>query len=318
MRRRRVAPHSSQVSVRYYVAEEQASEGRDYFRQMYPRMFIEDVTIGLMPIGGRSERREFGACLLPRGQAAERVVAEALGRSHARDLGPALCDFVHDCGRIVMAYGRAVYEIVYLSEAAGAAPSAFRLESIRSGTVARKGDGFIQRIPASVADEQGVPEELPLPSDRLLIFEPKVYADRKVRRVLELLGILSARPIPNFVLDERMQGQCDFSVYQRSLKQAIAAATQAVGWNARGLLTDDLLEHYWMQRQLVFEEFKIQLRDEILASLGKGLEGVGRVMGFSGQLEISGLPSAADVTRARTALMEGEGSFKDIMGSVML
>src|SRR5439155_2531343 len=129
MRRRRVAAHSSQVSVRYYVAEEHASEGRDYFRQMYPRMFIEDVTIGLMPIGGRSERREFGASLLPRGQAAERVVAEALGRSHAWDLGPALCDFVHDCGQIVMAYGRAVYEIVYLSEAIGAGPSAFRLES---------------------------------------------------------------------------------------------------------------------------------------------------------------------------------------------
>jgi hypothetical protein len=316
MRRRRVAAHSSQVSVRYYVAEEHSSEGRDYFHQMYPRMFIEDVTLGLMPIGGRSERREFRACLLPRGQAMERVVSEALGRGHAWDLGPALCDFVYDCGQIVMAYRRAVYEIVYLSEAIGTAPSAFRLESIRSDSLVRKGDAFVQRVPASVAEEEGLPEELSLPSDRLLIFEPKVYTDRKIRRVLELLGILSARPIPGFVFDERMQ--FDFSVYQRSLKQAVAAATQAVGWNARGLLTDDLLEHYWMQRQLMFEEFKIQLRDEILASLSEGLERVGRVMGFSGQLEIWGLPTAADVTRARTALMEGKGSFKDIMGPVML
>jgi len=304
--------------VRFYVAEEQASEERDYFRQMYPRMFIEDVTLGLMPIGGRSERREFGACLLPQGQAAERMVAEALGRSHAWDLGPALCDFVHNCGQIVMAYGRAVYEIVYLSETTGAAPSGFRLESIRSASVLRKGDGFVQRVPAPVAKEEGVPEELPLPSDRLLIIEPKVCADRKVRQVLELLAILSARVVPDFALDERMQGQFDFAVYQRSLKQAIAAATKAVGWNARGMLTDDLLEHYWMQRQLVFEEFKIQLRDEIVASLAEGLERVGRAMGFSGQLGISGLPTGADVTTARTALMEGEGSFKDIMGSVTL
>jgi len=286
---------------------------------MYSRMFIEDVTVGLMPIGGRSERRQFGACLLPRGQAAERMVAEALGRrSHAWDLGPGLCDFVHDCGQIVMAYGRAVYEIVYLSEAAGTAPSAFRFESIHSGTVVRVGNGFVQRVPTSVAEAEGVPEELPLPSDRLLIFEPKVYADRKVRRVLELLGILGAQLIPDFVFEERMQGPFDFSVYRRSQKEAVAAATQAVGWNARGLLTDDLLEHYWMQRHLMFEEFKMQLRDEILVSLGEGLERVGRVMGFSAQLEVSGLPTAADVAIARTALMEGKGSFKDIVRPVTL
>jgi hypothetical protein len=318
MRRRRIAPHSSQVSVRFFSAEERSSKGRDYFDQMYPRMFIEDVTVGLMPIRGRSERRQFDACLLPRGQAAERAIAEALGGRHDWDLGPALCDFVRDCGQIIMAYGRAVYEIVYLSETAGAAPSAFRLESIRSRTVVRKGNGFVQRVPTSVAEEQGVPEELPLPSDRLLIFEPKVYADRKVGQVLESLGVLSASSIPDFVFAERMQGPFDFSVYHRSQKEAMAEATRAIGWNARRLLTDDLLEHYWMQRQLMFEEFKIQLRDEILASLSEGLERVGRILGFSGQLEVSGLPAAVDARRARTALMKGEGAFKDIMSSVSL
>lgn len=312
MRRRRVAPHSSQVSVRYYVPGDQRSRERDYFREMYPRMFIEDVTVGLMPIGGRSERREFGAWLLPRDQPSEGVVAEAIGRSRAWDLGPAVCDFAHDCGQIVMAYGRAVYEIVYRSEAPDAPPSDFRFEFVRPSGVARAGTGFVQRIPSSIAEEQGVPEEVLLPDERVLIVEPKIYADREVGHVLELLSVLSGQTVPRFYFDETMQGQFDFTVYHRSLKQALAAATRSVGWNVRGLLTEDLSEHYWMQRHLLFEEFKIQLRDEILASLGAGLQRVGHVMGFSGELEVSGLPTVRDVAEARTALMEGRGSFKEM------
>src|SRR5574337_53754 len=106
MRRRRFRDHSSQVSLRYSLSRDETREGRDYFRQMYPHMLIEDVSVGIMPIGGRTERRQFAAHLVPAAEAAERLVAEALGRGHERDLGAAMCDFVRECAQVVMAYGR--------------------------------------------------------------------------------------------------------------------------------------------------------------------------------------------------------------------
>ncbi len=304
--------------MRYYVSRDEARERRDYFHKMYPHMLIEDVSVGIMPIGGRTERREFEAHLVPRVQAAEVLVAEALGRGHERDLGAAVCDFVRECAQVVMAYGCGLYEIVYLSEAAGSSPSDFRLELIQPGTVVRRGSGFVQHVPAVVAHERGLAEYLTLPADRLLNFEPKVYREQKVKEALESLAVLSEQPIPDFALQQKANVPFEFAAYERSQKEALAAATRAIGWNARGLLQKEPLEHYWMQRHLTFEEFKIQLRDEILATLREGLERIGRVMGLSGELEVSGLPTIADVARARAALMEGEGTFKEIAALVAI
>ncbi len=174
----------------------------------------------------------------------------------------------------------------------------------------------MQHVPATVAQERGLAEYLPLPDDRLLIIQPKVYQERKVGQALEALAVLSEQPIPNFALKQETGIPFEFSAYERSKKEALAAATRWIGWNARGLLQKELLEYYWMQRHVMFEEFKIQLRHEILARLCEGLKRVGHAMAFSGELEVSGLPTAVDVETARASLLEGNRTFKEIADSV--
>src|SRR5208337_4313626 len=44
-----------------------------------------------------------------------------------------------------------------------------------------------------------------------------------------------------------------------------------IGWNVRQLFEDDMLEYYILHRRLLFEKFKIELRQSILATLNIGL-----------------------------------------------
>jgi hypothetical protein len=320
MRRRRFDLHRSQVSVSYYIPEEERQRGSpDYFAHVYAWMLIEDVSTGIMPIGGRSERRQFSARLVPAERNTERMIAEALGRRHERELGAALCDFVRDCAQAVMHYGEAVYEVVYVAETEGGEPSGFDLALIQPNTVVRRWGGLAQYVPLSIAEERGLPTYIRLPADRLIEICPLAYKQGKVRKALEALVTLSGKLVPEFALESGTGGQAipfDFTEYERAHKAALAAAAREIGWNARGLLQNEALEYYWLERHLRFEEFKARLRDEIIASLREGLVRVGRRFGFNAHLEVEGLPSIDDVRRARARLTAGEGTFKEIIESV--
>jgi hypothetical protein len=318
MNRRRL--HSSQVSARYYVPQDESqADKQDYSEHAYSSMLIDDVVVGVIPIGGRSDRQQFMARILPEDGQVERLISEAIGRGHERDLGPALCHFVGDCARTIMHYGQAVYEIVFLSDAAGGDPSTFALELIHPDTLIQTWRGIAQQIPQRIAAERGLPTRLELPMDRLIQIQPRVYKTGKVRHALRTLVVLSGRLLPEFAIqpqgsDQRMP--FDFAEYERAQKVALAVAGRQIGWNARSSLQNEVLEYYWLDRHLRFVEFKTTLREEIIATLGEGLTRAGHRRGFDVRLEVDGLPSTEDVRRARGMLAAGQGTFKEIVESV--
>jgi hypothetical protein len=133
---------------------------------------------------------------------------------------------------------------------------------------------------------------------------------------MEELMDLANRIIPDFALkpgDGPQRIPYDSSQHFRSQHVAVAAATKALGWNARGLFSDDTLEYYELHRQLRFERFKIALREGILTTLNSTLQRVGRELGFSAKLHIEGLPIHSDVERADEMLASGSGTFRDVL-----
>jgi len=100
-------------------------------------------------------------------------------------------------------------------------------------------------------------------------------------------------------------------IYTHSV--ALASACKLLGWNARQLFQKEALEYYLIHRELSFEHLKIELRDGILQTLNEGIERAGKVIGFSGRIEIEGLPTIRDVESARNHLEAGDLPFNKIL-----
>lgn len=321
---RRLELRSSQQSVHYYVPEEERQRRGhpDYFTELYPHMLLQDISVSIMPIGGRAQNKAFRVAVTPEDDRAEQLVAYAIGRNgHREELGAALSGFVAECAQLVMAFGAAHYELVYFFDDGSESPVEFTLTLIQPGSVKRRRGGFVQHIPASVAKKEGFPEYVWLPNERVLAFGLPNRLRGYVARAMDSLAVMSGKTLPPFVLEERLvestTSPFDVEAYNRAHKVALAAATRRIGWNARGLLQGETLEYYWLYRFLVFERFKIELRTEILTVLNQGIERAGREMGFSVRLGVEGLPTLNDVAAALGALAAGQGSFKQITGPFM-
>ena len=92
-------------------------------------------------------------------------------------------------------------------------------------------------------------------------------------------------------------------------------ASKVIGWDGRFLIgSQDVTEYYKWHRLLLFERFKIELRDGIIATLNNVISRAGRRIGFAGQLKVKGLPTLTDVRDGQEALLTGSKSFGEILG----
>lgn len=316
---RRLRKHTSQCSVHYYVAAEDVSARRcpDYMGEMYPRMLIEDVSLSIMPIGGRAEKRAFRVFVSPEDKETAELIAAAVGnRGYREELAGAVCDFVRDCAQVIMACGEAYYEIVYWSDEQAAVPSAFELLLIQPGSVVRHFQKLVQYIPPAVAKERGLPVYLGLPHDRVILFEGRSAFRNSLKSAMDKLSVMSRGVLPPFVL-EMKTGEAytipfDVEAHDRVRRIALASATRVIGWNARGLLQGEAAEWYWLRRHLRFEKFKVELRDRILGTLNEAIRLASRRIGFFAQIAVEGLPTLQDVEAAEAALEAGSAPFKEI------
>jgi hypothetical protein len=94
---------------------------------------------------------------------------------------------------------------------------------------------------------------------------------------------------------------------------ALYDATKLIGYNFRDYNMEHITEYYLWHRDLVFEKFKVTLRNSILATLNDGITRAGKELGFSSQIEIKGLPTEDDVAAAQEKLAVGDGTFEEIL-----
>lgn len=326
MRRHRTEElDSSQKTVWYYpemagVDDRRLREQDRYFELLQSHMLIEDVYTQILPIGGRSTNEAFKIELTPASESAESLVASALnsrGRGWRDELSSSVADFFRECVQSLMTFGEAIYEIVYFSNPGDKKVVKFELQYVRPLTVTRRRGHFVQVVPPKVVEQRGVLPFIRLPADCILVFKPPIGLRRSLVKTLESLAVLSEKLMPEFALQNYVEATSKFhydstsQVYSQKL--ALAEASKAIGWNARGLFQDDMLQFYSLRRQLSFERFKIDLRTSILETLNKGLLLAGKQMGFDAQINIQGLPTISDVEMAQSELESGSNPFGEIL-----
>jgi hypothetical protein len=233
-------------------------------------------------------------------------------------LTTAICDFFHYCVTSIMSFEKAVYEIVYFSKPDDGTVVGFELKEILPFTVMHRRTRLVQYVPLVVARERNISQYVPLSPERILTFRLPTYIQEEFGHIMEFLVRLSDFTLPDFALQEpgiiSKRLLYDFNSHSHAHKLALADATKLIGWNARGLLSEEeILQYYQLHRDLLFERFVIELRNSILITLNDGLERAGRVAEFSGQLEIKGLPTLIDVDAAKAHLEAGDQSFEQIL-----
>jgi hypothetical protein len=305
------------MRVTWYVDDADRGDPRlrklpNYFSQFYPRMLLEDVGTAMVPHGGT--RIGF----YPANEAADRIVADAISiPTNGRELWRAAHQFFNMCAQRTMAYGEDVYAIVYLSEAVGGKAVEFDLMPLPPETVIRDRGELYQYVPQNQRREPSEPEYIELPAEHTLVFDLPEHLRALVARTLKDLTSMGSFSMPDWAMEEfgyvHKRVPFDASIHTRSQRLAVADACKNLGWNARSLDKEGMLEYYVLHRELRFERFKAELREHLLDALNQGLVRIGRDIGFSGRITLEGVPTLSDVKAAEAQLAAGDKSFKDLM-----
>jgi len=280
-------------------------------------MLPEDVSLGIMPIGGRSSRPDFKVTLCPADKSAKEIIAAGLNRrdyGYGRSLADSLYEFFRLLAADLCAAEQAVFEIVYLEEPQTEKVIGFELAFISENQIVEKKGQLYQSVPPELARERNISQLIPLAREDLMIFKAPADFEKPLRDVRQNLGQLDEKRFPMMMLEAtKTNTPYDFIAHQRSMKLALVEAVKPIGWNARGSFNDCVLSYYWIHMSLTFEKFKIQLREAMLTTLNGGLERIGEKIGFKAQIKIDGLPTLADVDTASNNLNSGAMPFTEVM-----
>ncbi len=318
-------------SVHFYSGPDERGGDEPGF---YVSMLEQDVQLGLIPIGGRIRKTDQTCVRLLSGAGeAPPELQERVASAMATDRDPlssAVAERVNQTGAVIVAHGRAVYELAYYKR--DLTPVGFILLYLDPRFVEEKRGAFVQRVPRgtqlprdSIQEAPTVLEQdevRPLAADRVFtIGWPSEY--RKGPRWLRRLSWLGGTRYPSFLVDNltRPQGSrvpFDFDALREAHDRALGAVTAGLGWNARGSFDKMQTSYYFCLRDLRFRRFQVVLRDRIVRGLNEALTRAGRILGFDARLSVEGLPTVADIDRAERMLAEGKLSYKDLLNRFSL
>jgi hypothetical protein len=290
----------------------------NYDESHYTRMLIEDVSNGAMPYSG--SKWSVNARLDPSESETEELVEEAISRNdYRRDFYEVIAEFVQECASWMMTYSKAIYEIAYMHDADDK-PVAFTLLGVLPSSIKADKGKLKQYVPESVVRESELPSDvIELSPENFITFELPLYMrDEYVPMMDALYAQGSLTAMPDFVLSS-MKGEIrpvpyDLKKFSRDQKMAVAEATKLIGWNARQAPNDEFkTEYYDLHRFLLFERFKLEVRNSILLTLNEAIARAGKKLGFEGQIAVEGLPTLTDVQDAQKALAQGSKKFIDVI-----
>jgi hypothetical protein len=314
---------STRRSHEFYPADD--PELRELMRAAYPfegfytYMLHQDLD-HVMPYSlGRSNA--VGARVV--GPDAKRVtplIAGALSDNLHHSLHDGVRKFVSSTAQQMVFSGDCTYEVVLLYPhdiSDDATPVAFRLERIQAGTLGSLNGRPIQYVIASLSSELDPAGKsyVTLDQARLVTFAPPPDLVAPVREVMKFLQRANDEQKNEFKLMERSLTEktpYDFKAHKREQAELFAAATQAIGWNVRGLFNEYQLEPLIVWREICFQEFKARLRSSIMLRLNETLSTVGNLMGFDASIELFGVPRLDDVHQAKDDLRTGRRSLSDV------
>lgn len=302
-------------------------------------MFSEDIG-HLLPFGHGLDDG-FTARLVPENQDVHDLVLSSLRTFNGtpRTLVDGARSCLEDLGKHLIS-GSTIFEVEYLytnSEAVqgdcqpptgntdiqdqqpesetGELPVAFRIGWIAPGTVCKRLRRYIQYVPAEFADGHTIRGLHYRELDRNNLVSIDLgwrhkAALRRSHAVMEADDKYDATP---YMMLKASISEFDIDRFKVERAQSVLRGTRDIGWSARTLFDEHMLDPYMIWRRLQFQRLKISIRDAALAALNRMLTQAGERMGFEAQLQIEGLISQADVDDAEAALKDGSRPLLDLI-----
>lgn len=281
------------------------------YEGFYGHMLYQDCTL-LLPLRGKYKIE-----VLPQADdELMKILATAIGHGDPHDwLDHALGDFLRECAFGMVFGGSTSYEIEYLTKPSTSEEVSFRFRRIDYGTHIRRRGKDVQYLPARIAAEFDLPRFVDLDPASLVVFRLNRSRQREILRCTRFLHEAKDwhRQISALSEKARTGVPYDFSSHQEMMDLSLARATRPMGWDARGTFKKHQLEPYWVDRQIRFHAFRIELRDRILQVLNDALRTVGGRLGFEAEIVLRGVPTPEDVHSAQEELERGGGSLYRIL-----
>ena len=295
---------------------------------MYPRMFIQDVSNGLLPLAFRSDKDSFSVTLDQPNESVEEIIAVGLSSTNSwalaayRDLKDALPYFLKECAQRVITFGSATYEIVFAKSVDSNSTVGFELKPVTpKSIVVRKGKVY-QYFPEAIAKILEKPQYVEVHPDSLITFSLHKDFQKSYFSMIEALAVLSQDIVPRELsaFDEQGRRMVPFNVqeFKRAESIALARVVKDTGWNARALFAEQSLEFYQLHRVLRFECFKADFRNSLISSLNKALQVIGKEMNFEVTLRLLGVLEPSDIQSLLTKLEQGALGFEDVLKKLRL
>jgi hypothetical protein len=248
------------------------------------------------------------------------LISAALSERSYPSLEDGVRQFISGTAQHLVFGGPCTYEVDYLSPVdapQGSQPAEFRLELVTPGTVGERNGVPIQYVLPTLSplrDRNGLPY-LELDSTSLVRFTLPEQLEKPVRRLVKFLITANQEQVKELGLMERSvreRTDYDFSLHKRERGELFAEVSQPVGWNVRDLFGDNELEAFQVWRTIRFVEFKVRVREAILAQLNEAIAIAGEVVGFDAAVEFEGLPTLQDVEAAKDDLRTGRRGLGDL------
>ena len=286
------------------------------YREMYGMMLIEDArafpydhgdgefVVLLEQIGENPRWPNLVVSALDRDSRSNRRTD---GRLYSGDLEDALRKFSEVCLQQVLMFGEAAYEIVYSDPDDHGRWQAFHLSLVHPY---RRSLGRHRHYKAQIGDERG--EWITLPDDRVVVFriEPAAYRHQVADSMAAVVS--GSKASGSFMGMIGKVTRYDFSKHQNSEQVILARATRSLGWTGRGLYVKEGLPPYLAMRTLQFALFQVHLREMVVRGVQAALVKAGDYFGVQSTLQVSGVPSRADIENARKSIEVGPGTDKSL------
>ena len=273
-------------------------------------MFVEDVQLAVMPIGGRPHRAsDFAVDIRGGCEHVDHAIAilKSLAEFDQHSNAALLSDVVAGIARQLAWYGRSVHEIVWDEKNSGI----FRLHSFTSRRLFHTLGRYVQIIPKADRDLWGKSYVIVPEKDVWDVEMPRALGGYRGYRAI-LSHLARFRPLAPSFFQEELSRQSwpahyDFQRYVRETKFFEAKITTRWGWNQRDFSQSNWTEFYMFYRILQFKWAQAVVREHIVNELNR----LFRRLRVEAEIVVKGLPTASEIVAIRQQMSKGKISFKE-------
>lgn len=256
----------------------------------YGYMFLEDVRLNVMPIGGRQDHAtDFD---IQTSDTPQSIIELIRNDAHynTRSLREVVSDWIVSCAASTLMFGAQNY---FLLEAKG------QTRIVRQASAPSNSR---QKTPTGSSATCTLSEAYAKPMSDL-------------RRTLRTVGNVPAlMQLAGYTDDREETSAFDFKLFQHHEALTLAKATAFVGWNARNTFHPDHGQnaYYFIYRQIKFHAFMAMLRSRTLLCLNECLR-LASSTESPLSLTITGLPSEDDAGKALEDWKHGQTDCRILM-----